>query len=479
MVTTVPCGSCGTQLRLGRELVLKLAGRTGKLTCKSCGARLRLDGRGPSLLVSLEPATSAAALLSRPIQTRAEIAFAESDLESVRPPDGANGESAENAKDEPVMDAAPLLVVPPPLPSEVTAPVPSIEELAKQSRRALPKRLSLPPPRDTTETLSPVVQSDEFEEPLPSSPEAERRLELRALYSDFELPPPPAQTTVTSRAPRPPQRSRGPISAGSILPPTFGASGPANVSAPPSTLTSSEMSSNAPVAFSTPPVREEKRGANYFALAAAALLGAAIASPEARALAFGVANPGGGVAAHSMAKSTFDVHVPALEKSVTLPSLAPALVREVPETLIEGPLPPVTPVVSSKPVAKSSSELKELPVGVPSSESQNSESDAKSTEPSASAEETNLPPFDEVRASMALKAVTSEAGSCRGETDPTGQTKVVVTFAPSGRVTTATISGPPFAGTPTGSCIAAKFRSIRVEPFAGDRVTMTRDVVIY
>jgi hypothetical protein len=55
---------------------------------------------------------------------------------------------------------------------------------------------------------------------------------------------------------------------------------------------------------------------------------------------------------------------------------------------------------------------------------------------------------------------------------------VVVTFAPSGRVTSANISGPPFAGTPTGGCIAAALRKTRVPAFDGERITVSKTVVI-
>jgi hypothetical protein len=55
---------------------------------------------------------------------------------------------------------------------------------------------------------------------------------------------------------------------------------------------------------------------------------------------------------------------------------------------------------------------------------------------------------------------------------------VTITFSPSGRVTSATIGGPPFAGTPTGGCIAATLRRARVPPFTGDMVTVKKTVEI-
>ena len=56
---------------------------------------------------------------------------------------------------------------------------------------------------------------------------------------------------------------------------------------------------------------------------------------------------------------------------------------------------------------------------------------------------------------------------------------VVVTFAPSGRVTSANVNGPPFAGTRTGGCIASTMRRARVPAFSGDHVTVSKTVTIH
>jgi hypothetical protein len=88
------------------------------------------------------------------------------------------------------------------------------------------------------------------------------------------------------------------------------------------------------------------------------------------------------------------------------------------------------------------------------------------------------PPFDRNAALAALGAASGRAASCRKEGDPSGTATVVVTFAPSGRATSANVSGPPFAGTSTGGCIAAAMRSAKVPAFSGDKVTVSRTVVI-
>lgn len=88
-------------------------------------------------------------------------------------------------------------------------------------------------------------------------------------------------------------------------------------------------------------------------------------------------------------------------------------------------------------------------------------------------------PFSSSAASSALREATAKASGCRRPTDPSGQARISVTFAPSGRVTSATVSGPPFAGTPTGGCIASQFRSARVPEFTGEAVTVSRSVTIH
>jgi hypothetical protein len=87
-------------------------------------------------------------------------------------------------------------------------------------------------------------------------------------------------------------------------------------------------------------------------------------------------------------------------------------------------------------------------------------------------------PFDTAAASAALTKAASAASSCRQGSDPSGVAAVTVTFANSGRAINANVSGPPFAGTVTGGCIASKMRQASVPPFGGDRITVRKQVVI-
>lgn len=82
--------------------------------------------------------------------------------------------------------------------------------------------------------------------------------------------------------------------------------------------------------------------------------------------------------------------------------------------------------------------------------------------------------FNKGAAIAALGGAAAQASGCKRPGGPTGSGKAVVTFAPSGRVTTANISGGEFPGTPVGSCIAGVFRRAQVPAFSGDPVTVSK-----
>jgi len=86
--------------------------------------------------------------------------------------------------------------------------------------------------------------------------------------------------------------------------------------------------------------------------------------------------------------------------------------------------------------------------------------------------------FDSNAASVALDGAAQRAGSCRKDGDPSGVAVVLMTFSPSGRVTSANVAGPPFAGTATGGCIASTMRSVKVPPYAGDFITVKKTLTI-
>jgi predicted Zn finger-like uncharacterized protein len=83
-------------------------------------------------------------------------------------------------------------------------------------------------------------------------------------------------------------------------------------------------------------------------------------------------------------------------------------------------------------------------------------------------------PFSVSAAQVALTQAAANAASCGKPGGPTGSGKAQVTFAPSGRVTSANVATPPFAGTPVGGCVAGVFRRARVPAFSGEPVTVSK-----
>ncbi len=96
--------------------------------------------------------------------------------------------------------------------------------------------------------------------------------------------------------------------------------------------------------------------------------------------------------------------------------------------------------------------------------------------PKPSTSSAPLAAFDPALAAMAINEAARRAASCRGPSDPEGQAMVMLKYAPSGRVTTATIESGPFAGTTVGGCIARAFRSARVPAFSGEPMTVRKTI---
>ena len=88
------------------------------------------------------------------------------------------------------------------------------------------------------------------------------------------------------------------------------------------------------------------------------------------------------------------------------------------------------------------------------------------------------PPFSRGAAVAALSSAASAASGCKKAGGPTGSGKVVVTFAPSGRVTSANVTGGSFGGTSVGGCVASVFRRAKVPAFGGGPVTVSKSFTI-
>jgi predicted Zn finger-like uncharacterized protein len=86
--------------------------------------------------------------------------------------------------------------------------------------------------------------------------------------------------------------------------------------------------------------------------------------------------------------------------------------------------------------------------------------------------------FDRAAALSALSAAATAAQSCKKPDGPTGSGRIAVTFANNGTATTAAVEGPPFAGTPVGGCVAARFRGVHIPPFGGSVITVRKTFII-
>jgi predicted Zn finger-like uncharacterized protein len=141
------------------------------------------------------------------------------------------------------------------------------------------------------------------------------------------------------------------------------------------------------------------------------------------------------------------------------------------------------PEASAAPSASvSAKKIATGPVG-PSSKKESSPGASEPTTPKEPKKEEAAPvvgtaPFSVSAAQVALTQAATNSAGCKKPDGPTGSGKVQVTFATSGRVTTANVQGPPFAGTPVGGCVAGMFRRAKVPPFVGNPVTVSKSFAI-
>lgn len=104
--------------------------------------------------------------------------------------------------------------------------------------------------------------------------------------------------------------------------------------------------------------------------------------------------------------------------------------------------------------------------------------ETKRDEPAAAAPASGAGAFSRDAAAQALAVAASQTSICKKPDGPTGQGKVQVTFAPSGRATTANIVSGPFGGTAVGGCVSGVFKRAKVPAFSGDSVTVSKSFTI-
>jgi predicted Zn finger-like uncharacterized protein len=86
-------------------------------------------------------------------------------------------------------------------------------------------------------------------------------------------------------------------------------------------------------------------------------------------------------------------------------------------------------------------------------------------------------PFNMGEAKARLASIAGSVQGCK-KGDVSGTGRVVVTFAPAGNVASAVVSGPPFAGTPTGACVSSRFRGAHVPAFSGSPFSVSKSFTI-
>jgi len=84
--------------------------------------------------------------------------------------------------------------------------------------------------------------------------------------------------------------------------------------------------------------------------------------------------------------------------------------------------------------------------------------------------------FPRTKAQSEVDRVGSTLAGCKRASGPFGSGSIRVDFEPDGRV--GTLTRPPFAGTPVGSCISARFLTIKIGAFQGSTQSIEHAFII-
>jgi hypothetical protein len=227
-----------------------------------------------------------------------------------------------------------------------------------------------------------------------------------------------------------------------------------------------------PAAAATAAVPEEKGGRALLwallvvlLLAGAAALGFALKQPPAL---FGPGAPFGTRAAETPA--TADT-VPEAPPTATAAATAAEDAGVAPADATTAVSPDAVPLPVTRPVPAPAAPRPAA--GKPAPKEPPAAAEEKAVAPGAS----DLPAFDRAGASTALGGAAGSVSSCKQPDGPSGTGRVTVTFAPSGRVTSAIVTGD-LAGTAIGGCVARIFRQAKVAPFSGEPVTVAKSFSI-
>ena len=133
-----------------------------------------------------------------------------------------------------------------------------------------------------------------------------------------------------------------------------------------------------------------------------------------------------------------------------------------------------SPATPRAPTAFRQSELASPKPGSPEREREPEPTPAAEPEPESPSAGAS---FDTGAAKTVLTAAAANASSCKQADGPTGNGRVSITFAPSGRPTSVAVTGD-VAGSAVGSCVAKLFRQTRVPAFSGEPVTVAKSFTI-
>lgn len=221
-----------------------------------------------------------------------------------------------------------------------------------------------------------------------------------------------------------------------------------------------------------PAVVPARRSPPWLALGAGALLlvltGVVLGARTRARPVVAEAAPNERAAAEPVVAAVVPAAPPVPELPTEPPGYAPVSAEPIPESAAPLPpaaeLAPVSSLIAAQPAA---SGALRLPV----------QSELVARAPASAGVVEQLPVFDAAAASRAITAAVERSAACRAPTDPGGAVTATLTYAPSGRVTTALISGK-FAGTAIGGCIAGRLRGAKVPAFSGDYTTVKRTFVL-
>jgi predicted Zn finger-like uncharacterized protein len=443
----VVCPSCETKFGVSDDLVRD---KIVKFRCKKCGGAIRVDGTATT---SFQALTSLANMSVTP----PPLSLADQLPPSIFPPP-----VAAPGDDEAPPDSVTAFAVAETEPEPPTVQKPPVRQSARPPAPSIKPSVRPPAPK-----ASAKVTEDLDQEPAPISDHSPlSELGPAPLDLATSLNPPPLPIAQEPSAPSQPAPAKpaapAPAPVGNRLGPWIGLAGivalalslwttfrpqPSAESAGAAQPAAPPAATPAPVAVAPPPA------AIPIPIDAASqppLYVSADAAPAAAATAqASAANAPATATAGSATETPYD-EAPAAAPKPRPAASAPTLAAAIAEAV--------------EPAAKAKEPAAPPPEGAK----------AAPAEPESPPTDEPETPFSREAAIAALENSARLAASCKTASSPTGLARLSITFAPSGRVTAAVVDGPPFAGTPEGSCIASKFRAATIPRFSGGNVIVHR-----